>query len=179
MDIIRLLVNYGDAEVVFHQKSEEGKEEEVVITTADYIIHTLENDEIKFENPAYQKIFNHYSEWVHKEMKIDVKRLFLNTDIEVVETVVSLSSTKYELSLNWKEKHNIYVSTEDMKLKFALEHSVLALQLKKIEINIQEIQEKLKGLEDEEEMVNLLTSQLTYIELKKMISDKLNRIILK
>ena len=66
-----------------------------------------------------------------------------------------------------------------MKLKFALEHSVLALQLKKIEINIQEIQEKLKGIDDDEEMVILLTSQLTFIELKKMISDKLNRIILK
>ena len=178
-DIIRLLVNYGDVEVVFHQKSEKEEEEEVVITTAEYIIHTLENDEIKFENSIYQKIFNHYSSWVHEEIKIDVKKLFLNTDIEVVETVVSLSSNKYELSLNWKEKHNIYVSTEDMKLKFALEHSVLALQLKKIEINIQEIQEKLKGIDDDEEMVILLTSQLTFIELKKMISDKLNRIILK
>ena len=178
-DIIRLLVNYGDVEVVFHQKSEKEEEEEVVITAAEYIIHTLENDEIKFENSIYQKIFNHYSSWVHEEIKIDVNKLFLNTDIEVVETVVSLSSNKYELSLNWKEKHNIYVSTEDMKLKFALEHSVLALQLKKIEINIQEIQEKLKGIEDDEEMVILLTSQLTFIELKKMISDKLNRIILK
>ena len=178
-DIIRLLVNYGDVEVVFHQKSEKEEEEEVVITAAEYIIHTLENDEIKFENSIYQKIFNHYSSWVHEEIKIDVKKLFLNTDIEVVETVVSLSSNKYELSLNWKEKHNIYVSTEDMKLKFALEHSVLALQLKKIEINIQEIQEKLKGIDDDEEMVILLTSQLTFIELKKMISDKLNRIILK
>ena len=178
-DIIRLLVNYGDVEVVFHQKSEKEEEEEVVITAAEYIIHTLENDEIKFENSIYQKIFNHYSSWVHEEIKIDVKKLFLNTDIEVVETVVSLSSNKYELSLNWKEKHNIYVSTEDMKLKFALEHSVLALQLKKIEINIQEIQEKLKGIDDDEEMLILLTSQLTFIELKKMISDKLNRIILK
>ena len=178
-DIIRLLVNYGDVEVVFHQKSEKEEEEEVVITAAEYIIHTLENDEIKFENSIYQKIFNHYSSWVHEEIKIDVNKLFLNTDIEVVETVVSLSSNKYELSLNWKEKHNIYVSTEDMKLKFALEHSVLALQLKKIEINIQEIQEKLKGIEDDEEMLILLTSQLTFIELKKMISDKLNRIILK
>ncbi|MDB4088884.1 DNA primase [Flavobacteriales bacterium] len=179
MDIIRLLVNYGDVEVTFHQKNEEGEEEEVVITTADYIIHTLENDEIKFENSVYQKIFNHYSGWVHKEEKIDVKKLFLNTDIEVVEMVVSLSSNKYELSLNWKEKHKIYVSTEDMKLKFALEHSVLALQLKKIEINIQGIQEKLKGIDNEEEMMELLTSQLTYIELKKLISDKLNRVILK
>ena len=178
-DIIRLLVNYGDVEVVFHQKSEKEEEEEVVITAAEYIIHTLENDEIKFENSIYQKIFNHYSSWVHEEIKIDVKKLFLNTDIDVVETVVSLSSNKYELSLNWKEKHNIYVSTEDMKLKFALEHSVLALQLKKIEINIQEIQEKLKGIDDDEEMLILLTSQLTFIELKKMISDKLNRIILK
>ncbi len=177
-DVIRLLVNYGDIEVVFRQKDEEEKVEEIVITTAEYIVHTLENDEIKFESSIYQKIFNHYSKWVHEETEIDVKKLFLNTDVELVEAVVSLSSNKYELSLNWKEKHRIYVTTEDMNLKFALEHSVLALQLKKIEINIHGIQEKLKTVEDEQEMMDLLTSQLTFIELKKLISDKLNRIIL-
>ncbi len=93
--------------------------------------------------------------------------------------MVSLVSTKYELSENWKVQHKIYVSTEDMKLRFALEHAVLALQLKRIELDIEEIQVKLKEVPEEEEMVDLLTSQLTLIELKKIVSDKLNRVILK
>lgn len=178
-DLIRLLVNYGDKEVVFYQENESGDKEEVTITSADYIVLTLENDEITFENKVYQKIFNHYSALVHEEKPIEVKSLMLNPDSEIVEAVVSLSAQKYELSENWKLKHKIYVSTEDMKLKFALEHSVLAFQLKKVEINIQEIQEKLKVVDNEEEMMELLSSQLTFIELKKMISDKLNRVILK
>lgn len=178
-DLIRLLINYGDKEVVFYQENETGEKEEVTITSADYIVLTLENDEITFENSVYQKIFNHYSKLVHEEKPIEVKSLMLNPDVEIVETVISLSAQKYELSENWKLKHKIYVSTEDMKLKFALEHSVLAFQLKKVEINIQEIQEKLKVIDDEEQMTELLSSQLTFIELKKMISDKLNRVILK
>ncbi|MDA9066320.1 DNA primase [Flavobacteriales bacterium] len=178
-DLIRLLVNYGEKEVVFFQESEGEEKEEVTITVSDYIVHTLENDEIKFSKSAYQKIFDHYSKLVHDEKPIEVRSLMLNPDVEIVENVVSLSSQKYELSENWRVKHKIYVSTEDMNLKFALEHSVLALQLKKVEINIQDIQNKLKAGPDDEEVEKLLSSQLTYIELKKVISDKLNRVILK
>ena len=178
-DLIRLLVNYGEKEVVFFQESEGEEKEEVTITVSDYIVHTLENDEIKFSKSVYQKIFDHYSKLVHDEKPIEVRSLMLNPDVEIVENVVSLSSQKYELSENWRVKHKIYVSTEDMNLKFALEHSVLALQLKKVEINIQDIQNKLKAGPDDEEVEKLLSSQLTYIELKKVISDKLNRVILK
>ena len=178
-DLIRLLVNYGEKEVVFFQESEGEEKEEVTITVSDYIVHTLENDEIKFSKSVYQKIFDHYSKLVHDEKPIEVRSLMLNPDVEIVENVVSLSSQKYELSENWRVKHKIYVSTEDMNLKFALEHSVLALQLKKVEINIQDIQNKLKAGPYDEEVEKLLSSQLTYIELKKVISDKLNRVILK
>ena len=178
-DLIRLLVNYGEKEVVFFQESEGEEKEEVTITVSDYIVHTLENDEIKFSKSVYQKIFDHYSKLVHDEKPIEVRSLMLNPDVEIVENVVSLSSQKYELSENWRVKHKIYVSTEDMNLKFALEHSVLALQLKKVEINIQDIQNKPKAGPDDEEVEKLLSSQLTYIELKKVISDKLNRVILK
>ena len=178
-DLIRLLVNYGEKEVVFFQESEGEEKEEVTITVSDYIVHTLENDEIKFSKSAYQKIFDHYSKLKKKKKPIEVRSLMLNPDVEIVENVVSLSSQKYELSENWRVKHKIYVSTEDMNLKFALEHSVLALQLKKVEINIQDIQNKLKAGPDDEEVEKLLSSQLTYIELKKVISDKLNRVILK
>ena len=178
-DILRLLVNYGSHEVVYPQKNEEDEEEEVTITAADYVVLTLDNDEIKFENPIYQKIYDHFAKLVHEEKPIEVRSLMLNTNLEIVEEVVSLSAQQYELSENWKIKHKIYVSTEDMNLKFALEHSVMALQLKKVELTIKNIQDKLKLTENEEETIELLSSQLTFIELKKMISDKLNRVILK
>mgnify|MGYP000728265088 CR=1 FL=1 len=173
-------MNYGDKEVVFYEESDVQEEkEEVVITAAEYVVLMLENDEIAFRNPTYQKIFNHYSGLVHNDKPIEVRSLMLNTDVDIVETVVTLSAQKYELSENWKLKHKIYVSTEDMKLKFALEHSVLAFQLNKVELSIQEIQNKLKSSDIEGDVTELLSSQLTFIELKKMISDKLNRVILK
>ncbi|MGB1039607.1 MAG: DNA primase [Flavobacteriales bacterium] len=180
MDLIRLLVNYGKNEVVFYQENEEGESEEITITAADYIVHTLLNDEIKFSNSTYQKIFDYFTTLVHEERPIVAKPLFLNSDTEIVEAVVSLSSTKYELSENWRKYHKIYVSTEDMKLKFALEHAVLALQLRKIEININDIQNKLKDETTTDEQINdLLALQLELISLRMIISDKLNRVILR
>ena len=179
-DIIRLLLNYGDHEVVFLIKNPETDEtDEVATTAANYIVVTLVQDEINFENQVFQKIFDHYKSLVEEEKEISNKALRLNQDLEIVEAVVSLVSTKYELSENWKVHHKIYVTTEDMKLRFALEHAVLALQLKRIELEIQDIQIKLKEVPEEEVVIDLLTSQLTLIELKKIVSDKLNRVILK
>lgn len=179
-DIIRLLLNYGDHEVGFLIKNPETEEtDEVATTAANYIVVTLVQDEINFENQVFQKIFDHYKSLVEEEKEITNKALRLNQDIEIIEAVVSLVSNKYELSENWKVHHNIYVTTEDMKLRFALEHAVLALQLKRIELEIQDIQIKLKEVPEEEVVVDLLTSQLTLIELKKIVSDKLNRVILK
>ena len=178
-DIIRLLLNFGSKQVQFTQKNEEGEEEEVNITASEFIIYSIENDEIKFERETYQKIYDQYYDSIKREELLDIKRILLNPDIEMVETAVSLTATKYELSINWKDKHQIYVVTEEMKLKFALEHSILALQLKKVEISIQKIQEELKQDRTEKELIALLTSQLSFIEIKKAISEKLNRVILK
>ena len=179
-DIIRLLLNYGEKEVVFFVKNPETEEvEEVTTTAANYIVVTLLQDEINFKTTVYRKIFEHYISLIDNQLEITNKPLMLNSDAEIVETVVSLVSVKYELSENWKKYHKIYVSTEDMKLRFALEHAVLALQLKHIEMDIAQIQEKLKTNLTNEEITELLSSQLTFIELKKIVSDKLNRVILK
>jgi len=178
-DVIRLLLNYGSKQVVIIQKDEEGNEEELSITASEYIVHSIENDDIKFETEVYQKIYDLFYDSIQREELLDVKKVFLNPNIEIVEAAVSLTSSKYELSLNWKDKHQIYVVTEEMKLKFALEHAILALQLRHVEIQIDIVQEELKKSVSEEITMKLLKKQLGFIEIKKVIGDKLNRVLLK
>ncbi len=176
--IVRLLMSFGNREVKFSRITEEG-EEQIDVSVLEYIIHMIEHDDILFTNKIYQRIFNHFSKIFHEGLPFEIKSLLLNTDPEIVETAITLSQEKYLMSDNWKVKHKIYVTTEDMKLRFAIEHAVLALQLKRVEMDIAKIQDRLKEEPVEEEITDLLSSQLTLIELKKIISDKLNRVILK
>ena len=59
-------------------------------------------------------------------------------------------------------------STNQLLLRYSVYEGTRDKELIKLEID-----------KNEEETIELLSSQLTFIELKKMISDKLNRVILK
>lgn len=178
-DIIRLLLNYGDKNIEITHINEDNKEEILVVSVVEYIIHELANDDITFENKVYQLIFNKFIEFLEKEELFNPKTLYQDNNSEIVKTSISLTESPYVLSENWKNYHQIYVTTEDLKLKFAVEHSILALKQKKVESQIQKIQELLKTEKEEEKVLDLMAQQVQYIELKKIIADKLNRVVLK
>lgn len=177
-DIIRLLLNYGDQEIELKHLNEDGKEEIIAVHVCEYIIHELSQDEISFENQTFQTIYNMYVNAIEQEQILNSKVFFQHENPNIIETSISLTESPHALSENWKT-HKIYVVTEDQKLKFAVEYSVLALKSKKVENKILELQDELKTVTSEEKLLDLLAEQIQYIELKKIISDKLNRVVLK
>lgn len=178
-DIIRLLLNYGDQHIEITHINEDNREEIVSVAVVEYIIHELTNDEISFDNEIYQTIYNKYIEALNREEVFEAKAFYHDNNPKIVETSISLTESPYMLSENWRNYHQIYVTTEDLKLKFAIEHAILALKQKKVEILIHDIQEQLKTETSEEKVIDLMAQQVQYIELKKLIADKLNRVVLK
>lgn len=178
-DIIRLLLNYGNNPVELTIINDEGKEEEVSVSASEYIIHELSADDISFENQTFQFIYKSYLEAFEREEVLDSKVFFHHDNQKIVDLCISLTESPYMLSENWRAYHQIYVTTEDKRLKFAIEHAVLALKAKKVDLYIIELQEKLKQVTDEDELNDVLAEQIQYITIKKTIADKLNRVVLK
>jgi DNA primase len=177
-DIIRLLLSYGDLEIELKQLNEEEVEEIISVHVCEYIVHELSNDEIVFESQVYQNIYNMYAEAINQEKILTSKVFFQHENSNIIETCIALTESPYELSANWKN-HKIYVVTEDKKLLLAVEYSVLALKVKNVESKILELQDKIRIEDSEEKLLDLLAEQIQYIELKKIISDKLNRVVLR
>ncbi len=178
-DIIRLLLNYGNKEIKITELNEDEKEVETKIKIVFFIVNDLNADNIKFENPVYQKIFDEYSISV-SQGNVPKEETFINhSDEKISRLVVDLISSPYVLSPNYA-KNRIYVKTEDEEsiLIPSVINSVYYLKNKRIEKMIGESQKKIKTA-GEDELFVLLEEQKRLKNIHMQISAYLGIIITK
>ena len=184
-NIIRFLMSYGDRILTFYDTIEEISEagnkkirEEVVeISVAQFIIEELSGQELRFDDPNFNYIFSSYVEHFEKG-ELPNHDLFLkNEDINISQATVDTIFSKYTLSEKWK-KHGIHTVTEDMQLKQAVESVIYSFKIIKIEIAITEKRNQLENMELDQQLINM--KEINHLlQIKKEISKKLGRIVLK
>jgi DNA primase len=171
-EIIRLLISWGKSEI--HTDEEDHK---ATVPAGDFIIHEITHDELKFSNPVYQAIFDHFVA-LRENGEIPGLDLFINhPDQQISNTVINLISTPYSLSENWAEKKRIFVLTEKEVLTESVTSAILSFKLKKLERMILDNQQLMKHPDENTNLSQLMLNQKNLITLKKMISGKLGRII--
>ncbi len=180
-DLLRVLLNYGndDIEVAVEDHTDEEVHTTNVITTVGhYIVHDLTTDEIDFRHDVYRQIFDHCKELIMKDQPLNTSGIIAESSPEVQKTVAELLVERYALH-DWERKE-IYVSTEQMKLKKAVDGSLFAFKTKHIERLISENQFALKEAYGKgEDILPLLEDQTKLQELKKQIAELQGITILK
>ena len=168
-----LLLNFGDKVCEFPTETEEGLEI-VEETVAEHIITELVNDELIFENSAFQNIFQYFVDAFMNDEKILRAEDFLKMeDQKIIDTVVNLISDKYELH-NWKSR-SISLPEKDAFVEVYTQEAVLRFKEKKTSQLISEIQNKLsEGSDDPNSQLKVLV-QLNALRVK--INQKLKRIV--
>lgn len=176
-EIIRLLLSYGNKEIAFEKENEFGRFDLYHVKVAAFIINDLNNDEIVFENPTFQLIYNRMSESINREGILpDFQYFTSHPDPEIASLSIELISNRHELSENWK-KNKIYVNGEEQYLKQTVTTSVLALKAKKINQIIRNIQSKMKISANIEEQIELQIENQRYKEILVRINKELGRVI--
>ncbi|HSH66342.1 MAG TPA: toprim domain-containing protein [Bacteroidia bacterium] len=176
-DIVRLLINYGNKNVLIDSEDEEGKTIQMPISAAYLIIHELQHDNIVLENLLYNSIFNEFVQQLENDHVPDYS-FFINHDNPAISSLtVDLISSPYTLS-NW-EQHSIYITQEEDILKKSVLNAVYALKNRRLEIMISDIQKRLKEDLPEDEMITLMQTHHQLLEAKRTFSYLLGRIILK
>ena len=166
-DVIRILLLYGERVIKLQPNS---KEEDIQVNLADYIIHDLVQDELKFENDVFNKIFQEYTKGIENDRIPDQEIFLTNSDRDISLTAVNLVFTPYQLSPNWL-KNNIFVITEESELFITIKSSILSFKVRWLDRMVDEIQKKLKNPSSLEEERSLLK---TFYDLK-MQSSRINR----
>lgn len=178
-DVIRILLNFGQEKVSVEVSDDQGNKSFMDMSVSELIINELSGDEIAFENPIYEQIYQEISIHIGKET-VPGERHFLNhPDKNINKLAIDLATSPYTLSENW-EKHGIFIQTEKMSLRKSVSNAVNSLKIRKLEkmrknLNL-EIQKTYQAGED----VTALLARLNLLEAaKKHFSAQLGRIILK
>lgn len=178
-EIIRLLINYAANTIKIKVIDTENKEQEQEIPVVAYIVHSITNDEILFENPLFQQVFNLYAEKLNENNIPTQQEITQHQNEAISQLAIHFLAQKYELSENWKKMHKTHVNTEDEQLNIAIINPVNAFKLSKVEVLIHNTQEQLKTIEDDDEQMKLIEDLLRYQQIKALISDKLGRVVLR
>lgn len=176
-EIIRLLLNYGTSPVPMKGQDEQGNEMDIEGTVADFIVVETEHDQFPFEHEVYRNIMNEYVKHHNDGVAIDFNYFVNHPERSISEVAVDFMSTPYQLS-NW-ERHFIYVTVEAETLHKAALAAVNALQLRRLEVMIADVQKEMQTTESHEDLLILLQKQNSLMMAKREFSKKLGRVILK
>ena len=146
LTLLRLIIIYGTLGLHFEFENENGEISETTITTAEYIISELIEDDIQFTHPKYNKIYSELINYFNEHESIPEEKHFIqHHDPEISQTVSQLLSDKHQLS-DWA-KIDILVPTETEKLKDLVEEAIIRLKSKVVKLKIEKMLEQIKSAE--------------------------------
>ena len=180
--IIEILLLYGNESIDFEEEvfsqNEQGISETNIskrsLKVFEKVYMDLHVDEMEFSNDDFKKIYFNIIECFNenKEISIDkfMNKLSENQQLEV--TNIIMDNEKYFLH-NW-EKNNIYPKSKKNSLSQLTIETILNLRCFLID-------KKVNGFKDESLKKNITDSVLeevvNYSNLKKLLSEKLNRVL--
>ncbi len=177
-DIIRLLLMYGDKEIIFEEINEDNQKIDVPVNVANFIVKDIKSDEIYFQNATYQLIFNEYESAIEKGFIPDEQYFINHADEKISQLTIELISSPYELSPNWLRKR-ILVKTEKDRLKLLVVSSVLSFKAKKVDKMIIDNQKEIQKASNDEDRIILQQKHISLKNVSRDINRKLSRIIIK
>jgi DNA primase len=174
-----LLLNYPDLLIKTTGEDEEGKDVEVEIPVAQYIVTELDNDDLQLQNPLYQKIIGIFRDYMTRDELPSVKSFYNSTDEELKNFAIDVTSTPYNLSHNWFTRHGIVPGTEDLKIDRAVNEALIMFKLKYVNVKIGLLEDKLKQAKEDEEMIELMTEIKYLRDAQNDFSNRLGIIVKK
>ena len=177
-DLIRLMLMYASNDLIIPEEEGGVSQAENRISVARFIIEEIHRDEMNFQNPMYQKIFDEFDLALQRGENPDEQLFISHPDDRVLGTIIDLLSNPYELSVNWI-KNRVLVTTEQDRLMEAVDTTLLSFKAKTIDRMMTELQERLKVAGEDDELTALLTRQKELKEISRKINARLGRVVVK
>ena len=176
-ELMRMMICFGTREIeTLALDSNELHKTSVV----ELICQELIQDDLVFEFPLFTKIYNKILEGLSEKTFYTASYFKRIEDQEIVSFVSDIESREIELSTNWITKFSIFTKSESDDLYSTVMNIIYNFKYKKVEDHLLSIKSTIsKGDLSDEAILFELGQQMLYENVKKVISEKLGRIILK
>ena len=176
LNLIRLMILFGTKDVILPNDQEEEKS----CCAIALICEELSTDDLSFDNELFRLIYDMFVKGLEDNILLTASYFKKLEDQKIVSFVSNLESNEIELSYNWVQKYNIHTKSESDNMYKSVMNSVYNFKYYKVDELLLKIKKEIReGENNDEELLNLLAEQMSYERIKKMLSDKLGRIILK
>ena len=180
--IIKILLLYGDFEENFNEtiinKKQDGKldEEKIVIKTKVYekIFLDLQEDEIEFTDENFKKLYQVLIENFQANDKVTYDGIVNNLSPELSGLVSEILMADEIYKLHKWDSKSIFVKEKSSSIEQMVTETILSLRKILIDKKISDLQNKLNKLDENE---SILSEVISYQKLKKVLAEKLNRVI--
>jgi len=173
-DIVRILVNAG-------QKA--FSEDEPDLTIAEFVLSNISDVLDKFDNPKYEQFIRIYKEEVDGGKNPGLHFFINHKEKSVRDLAIDLSSSPFEYSHNWKDKHDITLRTQpdpdENFMEDALQ-SVKYFKYSKINKKIEDNKKKISTLkvEDANQLQHLLKLHQKLMAIRNELAMQLNIVLM-
>ena len=183
--IIELLLIYGIKEEEFEEISIEINDEGEISHTSEIvkskvfekIYLDLQEDETEFANEDFKEMYRLIIEDFNAYQNFKAERLIRKLTPEKAELITHIlfDSERYELH-NWIGRE-IYVKDRNQTISQIVSETIFNLRRYLISMKINELAQQIKDLKDDNLKRETLKETYEYTALKKLLSDKLNRVL--
>jgi DNA primase len=175
-ELIRLLLRFGTREIVMLNDDKAENKTSII----ELIINEVLTDDLEFNHVLFKRIFQYFVEGIHENTLYSSSYFKRIEDQEIVRFVSDVESRELELSYNWIHQHSIFTKSESDNLYQTVMNSIYNFKYHKVEERLNEIKKSIKTLElSDEDVLIALSEQMSLERVKKIISEKLGRIIIK
>ena len=176
--LVRLLINHGSKELPEDVQDEDGNTFTANIPIANIIVEEITANELKFDNPLYQQIFDLFRTAVESEQPLpDANYFATNSDNILKNKALSLMINSYSISELWLKEKNISTPSIESRLYKDVEESILTFKQKKIEQQIETLSYKIRECKDEEEQMLLMMEHKKMTDMHRAVCQQLRRVI--
>lgn len=179
--MVRLLLLYGKKTIPLELASPDGEgTRKSEVPVANYLISELEFDQLGFETPGFQSIFDEYKRVIGELGEVDQQLFFDHKEDDIRKTAieVEMESQRYDLSEKWRDSFRIYTTTEEENITKLVMGCIHSFKLKRVMQMIHDIEEELKVAETQESIMALLTRKIALDSVKGDLSSTFGTVII-
>tara|TARA_B100000767_G_scaffold275702_1_gene314458 strand:+ start:4220 stop:6181 length:1962 start_codon:yes stop_codon:yes gene_type:complete len=183
LQIIKILMLYGDREEVFKESVLSFSEEEDILEEVkevkakvfEKIFLDLQQDEVELANPDFKNLFYQLIQHFQVKGSLALDKIVPTLSGELSSLVSNILMGEEQHHLHDWEKKNIFVKSRDSQISQLVNETILTLRKLLIDKKIEELQKQVENTSEHNS--EILEDVMSYYQLKKLVSNKLNRVI--
>jgi len=183
--IIELLLLYGMIEEEFEDLILETNEageitfspEKSNARVFEKIYLDLQDDEVEFTNTEFKELYFEIIERLNQQQDFKVETLVNQLEPKKAEAVTDILMQEERYQLHDWERNEIYVKEKKFTVSQIVSETILNLRRELVSKKIAELSTEIKEQTEASEKENSLQDIVDYITLKKILSEKLRRVL--